>query len=1539
MFRNNVYPKKYFTGKTVNNDEQTIKFFTVIGEKNLSKIKEFITSNNININIQNENGDSALHILLRDIPDKELNNIYNILKYLIQNGIAINKKNSFNITPLHYAINNQQEEIVNLLLEHNADAMAIDNEGMSVFHHFVSSKVQVCESEKNVGSIIPENNTSYSTKEINNLTKCIIDIYLSKSFNYLVKHVDNTVADLDKIFPLLFAMREGKIIENMNNIVNDNIKNNFEKKNNIATVINQSMKSLYDDINGKLPMSLKKIAIQSGYIGGFYPDTSSVDSDYIKYNVQGILPYNHIKDIFERNMEADKIKEMSVKSLNNYMININNNVQDFKNVLINIHENCFKICNLTDNLLFNSDFPMYNSNQVQINNPDFTFIYFNNHNTYINTINVHFFPDYNNNEISDLTLGHSSLIQYNQINNLLFNGHFNDIQLIRALKNDIETARKNKKNIEEYPLSLDINPTTGIYINNFNTKTRSIKNHQLGDILNQIEHAFNAEPIFFITDFVHRFILIDGFKDTINTLINDLLNKKGYINKINNIKDIIYHNLYLIKNIHNLCDENINNKVITIIKTIEQDLTSLFSDNLSHPYAYLLEHSIDHIKDIYKLFSKIPSILSQIYENSMMLHEALILYVNFINKEIGESFIIKYFDLKNDISIINNSSITINIDGTSSSPINLVSSLPKTLKDFIKEYKNDTKLIEKYIPLINKFNCPIYYSTLVSNKTKIIPKIGYLISDHLAIKNTDPFIPGGYISNIRDLNNANVDINKNRYKIGNYGAHNIPYTFKLNEHAINSIGDNLDLHLYMLKFLIIQNIMALFYNTNKILGNTPTPIIDQTNTDLINNINEQKNSILDYIKKISGTAVLNKTSMYIMVGKIVDELFITYLDTAIGNFCNNYIKKLLFNTDNKQIKQITEKIYGDDSVLFLKKKFPFDYSQKKYIKQILNNNNNNKIDKYLSSLRFNQSLILTTKDISKDNKYYVLYSQNYNCTIVNNNIFKQLLKYNKRVNIVDKNNMSPLFYAAQSLNTDLVKLILPYSDLNIKNNMGYSILDFTKQNIINHCNSLSNLNNEAFETIKNDIFSRNEFKNNILVNMDNIFDQFLYMYNQIFYISLINYDNFWTFNNTKNIIDLLIKYNLIKDPNFNTFIDVPFYTFIIENEQFFSPESDYTLYINNIDVKLKNEINNSNIKITKINNSINEINSEINYINGTGSPDYNNKRTSDIQLFTNNKKNDINNITNLKNELNDNDKRLISILSKKENNFYNDIINNYIIGHNLNTVAQTYDNLYAHFKDYGMFYNNLWKHFITKNKVNNDDITNSHNIINNLLKQIVQNNESNTNQIKELNILSSFYTNIFPIIDPKQLFNNNTYFYNGKNIILTYIMDIIVHIVGTNILNNMYYAIIKLVLKYIQDSNMAFDDKDPLFYNNIIKKFTKYDDYALQKYIIKELPLILTKFILQLYEKHVDEHTNITMDMAFDKILELLISNGVYNIDQTSPIVKNINEYIFPYYKFVILQFIPKMKESVENYNKYIINESRNVIIYTELLKKKDQGN
>jgi hypothetical protein len=108
----------------------------------------------------------------------------------------------------------------------------------------------------------------------------------------------------------------------------------------------------------------------------------------------------------------------------------------------------------------------------------------------------------------------------------------------------------------------------------------------------------------------------------------------------------------------------------------------------------------------------------------------------------------------------------------------------------------------------------------------------------------------------------------------------------------------------------------------------------------------------------------------------------------------------------------------------------------------------------------------------------------------------------------------------------------------------------------------------------------------------------------------------------------------------------------------------------------------------------------------------------------------------------------------------------------------------------------------------------------------------------------------------------------------------------------------------------------------------------LDTYIIDTLMEKLIKINLNLYEDSYDKDNMGDVSTAFNYIIKLLEANAIIKLDESSLMLKELREKIFPYFKDYTETNLKLIKKYLDGYMNSLINYSNVLKIYKLVLEK-----
>ena len=104
-------------------------------------VVSFLIEHEANVDLQDEDGDTALHFACRSHASLE------ILSCLIENGASINACTNCKVTPLMMAVENCHKDVVSYLIEHGANVDLQDEDGDTALHYVAYQESRVDKTE------------------------------------------------------------------------------------------------------------------------------------------------------------------------------------------------------------------------------------------------------------------------------------------------------------------------------------------------------------------------------------------------------------------------------------------------------------------------------------------------------------------------------------------------------------------------------------------------------------------------------------------------------------------------------------------------------------------------------------------------------------------------------------------------------------------------------------------------------------------------------------------------------------------------------------------------------------------------------------------------------------------------------------------------------------------------------------------------------------------------------------------------------------------------------------------------------------------------------------------------------------------------------------------------------------------------------------------------------------------------------------------------------------------------------------------------
>ena len=1610
------------------NEEEVKELFTIINDADFEKIQNFLSRSSINYNVRDEQDQSLLHYVINS-ENQAINadNKLKLLRYLVENGTSVNSFDKNNITPLHLAAKFQLYEIVKFLLKNGADAKALDSQNRNAMHYAILSRIKECKKRRRVGSLIPKSNIkSNFAFEFKNIALQILDIFDTRHFNKFFRHIKESIRDSENIFPEFFKkLKEDSLNSISTELANPNLTLT-EKNALIENKLSGSISSQYNGIRGFFEKSLKRMDIRPSQKNGWGPTGNERDK---------ILP----------NLDTQTTISDYTKNFNSRFSQIFN--EDLGKLLSSIRE-------VSDKLLKNRNEIASNLNRILFLN---LFLEMNSFGEDPDNIRIpwerigrlYSFPYKEEDRMEFDELNIHGIINTFVIEPI---GNPDDIRIARATTDEIIRSRQNRTPLIEIELTLDRLPAL-----NADLQTEAGRKNMLGRkinladllavgpifdkhgrILNPYEGFYNGRVFYFtsILDLVierindHRTFINGNFAVAFNHY------QKGYLFEIYNILIQIYLSMF---NIFEICFFGNDHKVI--ISSQVEELISVWNQILTtknHPYSFAIDHATQLATSIRESITNIYKLMDELYENLNQLVPQMNNMIDFVNRWSGGIYLQKYY-LDDTGGLLDfKETLTGNTTEMFNQNLPLFPLLPSTLKSYFNEYSNDPNKIEvrkmiyeDFIPTVNVNSFPRYYSKFGNNQNLTTdynlrsvllsyrvddqpnalsqtiapndrnPRIGYLVDIYLWDVNNDvpidiknyPRIPAGN-QNMDEQGNVinNLDPS-NAINTGILGFHKGDLRFNRNRSAIPSIGNNLDLHLSIIKYQLIQNVINLFFNKYSAgipsRDNTPL-LLDNDILTRMDVITKQFNNFLinEGYQPVNASLILALT-----VGTLADEFIINFIEYHLRQKITNYLASITKNLHNTEdIDQIISKINMNENINILFNDLGFELNLNSIFDEIVEKFRETQMvpmDPRYDQLKY--SAMIMEEEVSPREQFPILNNGYFSqveskdrlCYNSDSRIIDLLCRCGTRTNQQDSILFTPIFYAINQLNPKIIKkLLLSGADIcSIKNKNGETAWKYFLKIYQSHNNTLNGNNTNGiadylnnicrfnFDKISKNLVSKEEYKNNIIKYFGNFCPQIIVMYNNFFYLHLISYINNWNFSDSYKLKRILEKYGLPvrNNPNYLPFLDFKKYLLgqdsnlnvlttekkllakdIFKNQTLISQKrhqvENIQQEINDLRL-LANNNNNIQQTIAYHQERIDNLNQEINFLSKLMSDE-----TNSNQIIGNNLENKIEvNWSELKKRRNNFVGHSKQLSMRNSFRLYENIFN-YVINNNdlsLNVVP-------IKGKEDFYLYNELWNAYL-KNNLLLSDISNIHLIVtvvqNRIIDAINEGILPQSEILEDLAVLNKLYKSIFePLIkDYEEL----PYEYNN-NYVLNEIFVIYTHVTAHIVFSSLYFAIIKTITKYIltlnphefenilpnppnKSNNSKFQSDED--YNKFIVEIVNrvldlnYNQYPpnprLEKYIVYEMPLLVTKLLLGIYadenDKMIFEKIN-NMDQIFEKIINIIMENKVISISKNSSLIDSLKNNIFPYYKDILDQLLSNkdnMMNIISSYNNFIRNQGR----------------
>ena len=771
------YPERFINPAIIQ------ELFLRISEGDISRIKDFILTNNITLYVKDDFGNTVLHHVIKNSNFTNSERI-ELVKFLIDRGAPIVAYNNENITPLHLASKFQYEEIIDILLTKGADPNSTDNQFMIPLHYAIQGYNTDCKSVRKykIDNLINDQNVQKPNEIILKLNNAIEDyLFENPKLNKYLIHFKRTLMNYINIYGTEYSKLKLELMSDINNLLSNDLPQD-QLSNNINNKFLSVKQNLSKNLSNKLKHTLENFDIRPGLKSG--PDQNKV----LPYTDNEILNtfVNENKKNLNMNIEYMSLEpKRSIELFDNLFTKTDNIIIDIKNLYWYNAGFYINTNNSANNMVFEMKrYLAINRNElliydISLDNYNDTFN--NNSNIYTNylidlTANNNI--SWNNNVdllkidknyIRPTDIRRGFVYRINQSKNEYNATTITDDRNPADLNNILPDSVSQKPNVRGRPLIII---EQGTPFPNINLNDRNEINNIIGN-LNIIMGGSNGN-----TSTIDTFGYIDYDYTIISKFRYYILRIKRYLDVIekNNqvilnhqksqtflyIPEIIYLNLTYGINcllfLKLLSDEakNIKEKLTSLINVFD----NMLNKNKNIPHSFYLDLAKDTVKNMNDYFSNLDTkqyfrniITTLTYNNNFIKYinnQSFIDYVNKYNNMFGKGFFYKeetdiYSNLfDNVIQQINFDNLdydkfedlfrTHNINSKNIADPNFVKNLKKLKKD----------IIEKCIPQISVYSKSNYITNNINTSLQNNIRLLY---DYVILDPTNP--------NYNSLNRSN----------------------------------------------------------------------------------------------------------------------------------------------------------------------------------------------------------------------------------------------------------------------------------------------------------------------------------------------------------------------------------------------------------------------------------------------------------------------------------------------------------------------------------------------------------------------------------------------------------------------------------------------------------------------------------------------------------------------------------------------------------------------------------------------------------------
>lgn len=213
--------------------------------------------------------------------------------------------------------------------------------------------------------------------------------------------------------------------------------------------------------------------------------------------------------------------------------------------------------------------------------------------------------------------------------------------------------------------------------------------------------------------------------------------------------------------------------------------------------------------------------------------------------------------------------------------------------------------------------------------------------------------------------------------------------------------------------------------------------------------------------------------------------------------------------------------------------------------------------------------------------------------------------------------------------------------------------------------------------------------------------------------------------------------------------------------------------------------------------------------------------------------------------------------------------------------------------------------------------------------------------MQDLDIISKFWTHVLnrQIKDYFELPRS----YEKQNYLLDAIVKIYAHVMEHTICTNYYVVLLKLVLNFVTTKNSNKLESNIQSRKKIINDTMNLillddnNENALLNYVMYKLPDMVVRSKLNISKHNKDPIKRTNTSKLLNDAVDIIVNNKGTTITNDDKLIKNIREYIVPYFVEYFDAYISESQNIVNKYLRHISNVSRDMEIYMLIKARSDE--